>query len=67
MPERAYGLARFRWWRRLRGGHWERWWVTERKGFRWFVMSGGCANPGREGTAPKPNGVLGWPVCETWS
>jgi hypothetical protein len=67
VAEGAYLLARWRWYRRLRGGHWERWWVTERHSFRWALMPGGCANHLREGAAAKPEGVIGTPACETWS
>ena len=46
----------FRWWRRLWGGHWERWYCDPCHGFLWFCNQHGT----------RPGACFGTPLCEDY-
>lgn len=49
-------FSRFRWWRKLVGGHWERWWIEGVMSEVWMRREHGG----------RPAGAYGSPVCEEW-
>lgn len=53
-------LANFRWWRKLRGGHWEYWYLTQGND-AWFRLKE-CSIGG----ARPFIGCRGIPRCETY-
>ena len=54
-------LDRFRWYRRLCGGHWELWWVETVGGDVWHQLDR-CS---RDGARPTPL-CRGTPICEDY-
>lgn len=54
-------LSRFKWWRRWRGGRWERWFIDTPVGsWLWF------RNPRWPAADPRPGLGRGLPDVETW-
>lgn len=64
-------LARFQRWRRLRGGHWERWQIGDGRGaFELWVQPTFCtqeaAGQTRRGFRIAYPELHGTPICEDW-
>ena len=55
LPEALF--AGMRWYRRARGGHWERWWIDGVHADLWFATPHGGERPGM---------ARGTPTCEDW-
>lgn len=54
---------RFAWWRRLRGGHWEQWWIDVPVASDVWMRVDGCSLE----NGYRPEGGYGRPRCEDWS
>jgi hypothetical protein len=55
-------LGGFRWFRKLQGGHWERWYNDVTHGASWYQVAR-C----HQDTGVPPSGMCrGTPVCESW-
>jgi hypothetical protein len=54
---------RFGWWRRLRGGHWEQWWIDVPVASDVWMRVDGCSLE----NGYRPAGGYGTPRCEDWS
>lgn len=50
-------LAKYRWYRRWRGGHWECWGRSIPMGTIWEQRAHG---------SPPPPCAMYWPICEDW-
>lgn len=59
-------LGRFRWWRRLIGGHWELWLTEPGIAAVWSHMPHGCTRVGNP-LARRPPYAYGTPACEDWA
>lgn len=54
-------FSEYHWYRRLRGGHWERWYFRAPiNAFVWVPVVGGCWRD----TGKRPANASGFPVCE---
>lgn len=54
-----YAFSRFQWWRRMRGGHWEQWFIDWPVGDDVWLQSDHGTRPGL--------GVALTAACEEWS
>lgn len=62
-------FGHFRWYRRLRRGHWERWWVDSPVNDEWWHRTDRCRAkmPDFDGPNGRPSaGCRGTPTCEEW-
>ena len=58
-------LARFQWFRRWHGGHWELWWNDVTRTDMWFHVDQ-CSGRGIS-QHYRPPCCMGNPLCENWT